>query len=78
MIDKKGVGVTIHSHDSEDRTLVDGFEEKGSYVRNVHYIGAGVSSVEQISGIPMLSSFCEQFIKYECRGSLLFRSAAAG
>ena len=45
MIDNNGVGVTILSHDSEDRTLVDGFEEKGSYVRNVYYIGAGVSSV---------------------------------
>ena len=29
MIDKNRVGVTILSHDSEDRTLVDGFEEKG-------------------------------------------------
>ena len=78
MIDKNGVGVTILSHDSEDRTLGDGFEEKGSYVRNVHYIGAGVSSVAQISGIPMVSAYCEQFIKYECRGSLLFRSAPTG
>ena len=78
MIDKNGVGVIILSHDSEDRTLVDGFEEKGSYVRTVHYIGAGVSSVAQISGIPMVSAYCEQFIKYECKGSLLFRSAPAG
>ncbi|CAH3147397.1 unnamed protein product, partial [Porites evermanni] len=78
MIDKNGVGVTILSHDSEDRTLVDGFEEKGSYVRNVYYIGVGVSRVAQISGIPMVSAYCEQFIKYECKGSLLFRSAPAG
>ena len=53
--------------------MVDGFEEKGSYVRNVYYIGAGVSSVVQISDIPMVSAYCEQFIKYECKGSLLFR-----
>ena len=78
MIDRNGVGVTILSHDSEDRILVDGFEEKGSYVRNVYYIGAGVSSVAQISDIPMVSAYCEQFIKYECKGSLLFRSAPAG
>ena len=78
MIDENGVGMTILSHDSEDRTLADGFEEKGSYVRNVQYTGAGVSSVAQISGIPMVSAYCEQFIKYECEGSLLFRSAPTG
>ena len=32
MTDKNGVGVTVVGHDSEDRTLVDGYEEKGSYV----------------------------------------------
>lgn len=37
MTDKGGVGVTVVSHDSESRTLVDGFEAPGSYLRNVTY-----------------------------------------
>ncbi|CAH3168777.1 unnamed protein product, partial [Porites lobata] len=34
---------------------------------------AGVSSIAQISFIPVVSAHCEQFIKYDCKGSLLFR-----
>ena len=30
MTDKGGIGVTVVSHDSENRTLVDGFEDPGS------------------------------------------------
>ena len=40
MNDKAGVGVTVISHDSETRTLVDGYEKKGSYSRDVTYTGA--------------------------------------
>ena len=35
MTDKDRIGVTVVSHDSESRTLVDGFETPGSYWRNV-------------------------------------------
>ena len=31
--------MNILSHDSEDRKLVDGFEGKGSYVKNYLYLG---------------------------------------
>ena len=31
--------MNIFSHDSEDRELVDGFEGKGSYVKNDLYLG---------------------------------------
>ena len=37
MTDKGGVGVTVVSHESESRSLVDGFEAPGSYSRNVTY-----------------------------------------
>ena len=37
MTDKNGTGVTVVSHDSENRTKVKGYEDKGSYVRNVSY-----------------------------------------
>ena len=68
MSDKNGVGVTVISHDSESRTLVDGLEEAGSYTRNIHYSGA---SFPQLASLTDVSKNCIQFIKYECYGSVL-------
>ena len=64
MNDKKGVGVTVISHDSENRTRVKGFENRGSYSRDIHYTGASLS---QLASLTNVSSRCEQFIKYKCR-----------
>ena len=36
MSDKNGVGVTVISHDSENRILVDGYEDPGSYLSLIH------------------------------------------
>ena len=66
MRDKNGVGVTVISHDSESRTLVDGYEGKGDYLRSIHYSGASMS---QLASLTDVSLHCEQFIKYECYGS---------
>ena len=71
MSDKNGVGVTVISHDSESRTLVDGYDSQGSYSRRIHYSGASFS---QLASLTDVSSHCEQFIKYECYHSQLFRS----
>ncbi|XP_066021831.1 neurexin-4-like isoform X2 [Pocillopora verrucosa] len=68
MSDKGGVGVTVISHDSEGRTLVDGYEERGNYSRDIHYKGANIS---QLVSLINVSLHCEQFIIYECRGSTL-------
>ena len=68
MRDKNGVGVTVISHDSESRTEVDKFVERGSYSRNIHYSGATFS---QLATLTNVSSHCEQFIKYECYDSML-------
>lgn len=65
---KNGRGVTVISHDSEARTLVDGFELDGSYIREVAYTGATLS---QIVGLISVSAGCWQFIKYECFESSL-------
>ena len=65
---KNGVGVTVISHDSESRTSVKGYESLGAYSRNVRYKGASVS---QLASLTRVSSHCEQFIKYDCHGSLL-------
>ena len=62
--------MTVISHNSETRTLVDGYEGKGDYLRSIHYSGASMS---QLASLTNVSSHCEQFIKYECYGSLLLR-----
>ena len=72
MTDKNGVGVTVISHDSEARMHVNGYEASGSYVRNVHYIATGLTNLPQLASLTHVSTHCEQFIKYECRGSLIF------
>ena len=69
MTDKNGVGVTVISHDSENRTLVIGHEAPGSYLRDIHYTEANLS---QLASLTEISSQCEQFIKYECYHSGLF------
>ena len=68
MTAKNGIGVTVISHDSESRTSVKGYESIGAYSRNVRYKGASVS---QLASLTRVSSHCEQFIKYDCHGSLL-------
>ena len=68
MTDKNGVGVTVISHDSENRTLVDGCDPAGCYSRDIHYTGASLS---QLASLTYVSSHCEQFIKYECFHSWL-------
>ena len=79
MTDKNEVGVTVVGHDSETRTLVNGYGPPGTYVRNVHYIGAGITSVPQLGGLLDMSSHCEQFIKYECHNSaLLYMGSSDG
>jgi len=69
MTDKNGIGVTVISHDSENRMLVDGFEEPGNYKREPRYTEA---SLLQLASLTNVSTHCEQFIKYECYGSLMY------
>ena len=75
MTDKKGVGVTVISHDSESRKRVSGSESAGCYSRDIHYTGAKLS---QMARLTRVSSHCEQFIKYECYGSGLWLNSPTG
>ena len=70
MGDKNGVGVTVIGHDSEARTLVYGCNPPGCYSRDVKYKGA---SLAQLASLTNVSSHCEQFIKYECVKSRIYR-----
>ena len=74
MSDMNRVGVTVISHDSESRILVDGYKGSGSYSRDIHYEGASLS---QLASLTRVSSHCEQFIKYECYDSRLRRGGMA-
>ena len=70
MTDKGGVGVTVVSHDTEKRTHVKGYEDEGSYSRNIIYNGVSLSQLEVRTSV---SAFCEQFIRYECKKAKLLR-----
>ena len=67
MNDKNNVGVTVISHDSENRTLVSGCGGPGCYQRDITYTGADLL---QLGSLTAISAHCEQFIKYECHGSV--------
>ena len=70
MTDKNGVGVTVISHHSEIKTLVNKCQKDGCYSRIIHYIGASLS---HLTNLTRISLHCEQFIKYECRKSKLLK-----
>ena len=63
MTDKGGVGVTVVSHNSENRTQVIGYNGHGEYSLDVHYRSASIS---QLKALTEASGNCQQFIKYEC------------
>ena len=67
MSSKNGVGVTVISHDSEGRTRVAGIEAKGGYKRLINY----EISNDYIKAIVKSSNKCEQYTKYECKGSVI-------
>ena len=71
MIGKGGIGVTVVSHNSENRTHVNGFEGAGEYLRNISYIG---TSLSQLKGLTKASKDCEQFIKFECLSALMSKN----
>ena len=74
MTDKGGTGVTVVSHDSENRTHVNGCMGDGCYQHDVTYIGASLS---QLTALTVASARCEQFISYECKISKLLRGGKA-
>ena len=74
MSDKRGVGVTVISHDSESRTYVGnipgcGNTNPGCYNKSVTYTGI---STAQLAALTRVSQICEQFIKFECNNHVAF------
>ena len=68
MTDKDGIGVTVFSHDSENRTHVKGYETPGSYKKVVTYD----SNMEEIVSVINSSLHCEQYIKWHCNSASLY------
>ncbi|KAK2568385.1 Contactin-associated protein 1 [Acropora cervicornis] len=71
MTENYGIGVTVIGHDSEDRMLVKGYSGQGRYAKAVHYSGVSSSCISQLANLTVVSSHCEQFIKYECHHSVI-------
>lgn len=65
-----GQVLTILHHSNEQLTSVDGFEEPGSYVKDIHYD----ADLDQITAFINRSETCRQRITYYCKHSKLFNS----
>ena len=52
MTEKDGDGVTVISHDSENKTSVDGCDPHGYYSRDTHYTGASLSQLTMTEQSP--------------------------
>ena len=62
MTDKEGAGVTVISHDTENRTHVDGCDPHGCYERYVTYTSVLFIQLEALTDV---SARCVQCISYE-------------
>ena len=76
MTEKNGVGVTVVSHDNENRAQVDWFKGAGGfYLRDVTY---HETSLLQLASLTASSAHCEQFIMYECYATALLLNGVDG
>ncbi|CAH1101756.1 unnamed protein product [Psylliodes chrysocephalus] len=63
------VGTVLH-HSNEETTPVDGFQEPGSFIQDIHY----EADDDQIAALINRSTSCRQHIQYACRGARLMNS----
>ncbi|CAG9853678.1 unnamed protein product [Phyllotreta striolata] len=63
------VGTILH-HSNEETTPVDGFQEPGSFIQDIHY----EANDDQIAALVNRSTSCRQSIQYACRGARLMNS----
>ncbi|PSN48824.1 Neurexin-4 [Blattella germanica] len=65
--------LTVVSHNNDETTPVDGFQEPGSFIQDIMY----EADMEQIEALINRSSTCQQRLRYECKQSHLFNSPAS-
>ena len=69
MVEENEVGVTLIHHDLEARSRVNGCKNPGCFSRNVTYTG---TTLTQLTNLIRVSTHCEQFVMFECNGSVAF------
>lgn len=62
--------LTILRHSNEHETSVDGFEEPGSFIQDIHYD----ADLDQIEAFINRSHTCRQRLSYSCKNSRLFNT----
>ncbi len=67
ILDNTGESVAVFHHNNENATLVDGYEDPGSYKRKFHYD----MDNETIIMIINKSSSCKQHTKIRCYDTLI-------
>ena len=65
--------ITEVHHENEEPTVVNGYQEPGSYVRPIIY--PQVTEREQFDEFIARSYTCEQYIRYKCWNSRLLSDA---
>lgn len=60
----------MYPSSNQDTTSVDGFQEPGSFVQDIHYD----ASDDQINALVNRSSGCRQHLQYACKNARLFNS----
>ncbi len=70
-----GFYVAIFDHKNEQRTLVSGYENCGSYKKSLDYTP---NKMADIVGYIEAAASCRQFTKIECRGNTLLQPKTCG
>ena len=65
---QQNTGLTMFNHNSLNTMTVDGYESAGSFSRTITYD----NSLSEIAAVTAVSTYCKQYIKYECIKSRLF------
>ncbi len=67
--------ITEVHHEQEKPTVVNGYQEPGSYVRPINY---PIKEREQFDEFVARAYSCEQYIRYKCWNSRLLSDAGNG
>ena len=69
MKNKNGIGVTVISHDKENRESVTDCDSPGCLEKNVTYTSV---TIAQLAILTRAASHCEQFVMFECKNEIQF------
>ena len=69
MLDKNGIGVTVISHNKENRERVTDCDSPRCFEKNVTYTAVTITQLAILTGV---ASHCEQFVMFECKNEIEF------